>query len=99
MYRAAPDGGGKCEAVVYSNFEAPKMGKKFGGVAASIEYEYALTDGASAIDTIQAGVPVRNGLMGVIRTAGTETFRLPDPNPGGATVINVPGSFHNVSGI
>ena len=23
---------------------------------------------------------------------------MPDPNPGGATVINVPGSFHSMSG-
>jgi hypothetical protein len=27
-----------------------------------------------------------------------ETFKLPDPNPGGATIINVLGSFHGVDG-
>ena len=95
---ADPAGGDMVEAMVYSNVEAPTMGKKFGGAAANDEFEYALTNGSISVDTSTAGVPARVGLTGVTRTAGTETFKLPDPNPGGATNILVPGSFHGVSG-
>ena len=92
---ADPAGGDMYEAVVYSNVEAPKMGKKFGGTAANDEYQYALTDGALTAAQI---APANVALTGVTRTAGTETFKLPDPNPGEATVINVPGSYHGVAG-
>ena len=92
---ADPVGGDMYEAVVYSNVEAPTQGKKFGGAAANDEYEYALTDGALPAASI---VAANVALTGVTRTAGTETFKLPDPNPGEATVINVPGSYHGVSG-
>ena len=37
-------------------------------------------------------------MSGVTRKAGTETFNLPDPNPGGADFISVPGMLHGVSG-
>ena len=43
---ADPAGGDMVEAYVYSNVQAPTMGKKFGGAAANNEFEYALTDGA-----------------------------------------------------
>ena len=95
---ADPAGGDMVEAVVYSDVEAPKQGKKFGGAAANDEFEYALTNGVLAADTSTAGYPARVALTGVTRTAGTETFKLPDPNPQGATMIPVPGSFHGVSG-
>ena len=97
-YTAAPTGGDMYEAVVYSNVEPPKQSKKFGGAAANDEFEYGLTDGALAIDTSTAGVSARIALTGVTRTAGTETFKLPDPNPNDATAITVPGSYHGVSG-
>ncbi|MDE0282030.1 MAG: hypothetical protein OXN16_13300 [Gammaproteobacteria bacterium] len=92
---------GTYEAYVYSNVGMPTQGKKFGSadaVTADGDFQYQLTDGATAVDTSGAGVPARVALTGVTRTAGTETFNLPDPNPGGATIINVPGSFHGVSG-
>ena len=95
---AAPPGGASVEAMVYSNVEAPKMGKKFGGAAANDEFQYALTSGGITVDTSTTAVQARVALTGVTRTAGTETFKLPDPNPGGATVINVLGSHHGVSG-
>ena len=95
---ADPAGGDSVEAVVYSDVEAPKPGKKFGGAAANNEFEYALTNGMITVATDTAGVPARIALTGVTRTAGTETFKLPDPNPQGATMITVPGSFHGVSG-
>ena len=99
--RTSPASEGTYEAVVYSNIAAPTPGKKFGSAAATTPtgaYEYQLTAGALAVDTSTAGVPARVALTGVTRTAGTETFNLPDPNTGGATIINVPGSYHGVSG-
>ena len=97
--RTMPATDGMYEAVVYSNVEAPTMGKKFVGAAADDEFEYALTNGRFiTVDTSTAGVPARVALSGVTRTAGTETFNLPDPNPQGLTAIPVPGSFHGVSG-
>ena len=42
--------------------------------------------------------PGRVSLSGVTRTAGTETFSLPDPNTGNQQDINVSGSYHGVSG-
>ncbi len=93
---ADPAGGDSYEAVVYSNVGEPTMGKKFGGAAANDEFEYALTNGALPSNT--AWVASRVALTGVTRTAGTETFKLPTPNPSGAVNILVPGSYHGVSG-
>ena len=97
MY-ADPAGGDSYEAVVYSNVEARKMGKKFGGAAANNEFEYELTNGATVIDTGTAGVQARVALTGVTRTAGTETFKLPSSNPNDEMTITVDGSYHGVSG-
>jgi hypothetical protein len=95
-----PAGGDMVEAYVYSNVEAPTRGKKFGGAAANDEYEYALTAGAlTNAQLTDAANVARIALPSVTRTAGTETFNLPDPNPNGVTIINVSGSFHGVSGI
>ena len=101
---AAPNGDGTYEAVVYSNVGAPTQGKKFGSAAAVTDdgaYQYQLdaaSNTAHTIDTSTAGVSARIALPGVTRTAGTETFNLPDPNTGGATNILVSGSYHGVSG-
>ena len=43
-------------------------------------------------------MPANVAFTCVTRTAGTETFNLPDPNPGSVTVILIPGSYHGVSG-
>ena len=105
-----PVGGDMYEAVVYSNVEAPTQGRKFGsaspGTGADRAFEYTLNnDGVlTAAEADGVGgtgttfVAGRVALSGVTRTAGTETFTLPDPNPGEATVITVPGSYHGVSG-
>ena len=100
-YMAEPDGAaGMYEAIVYSNVEAPTQGKKFGSAATvpNDNYEYQLTNGAVAVDTSVTGVPARVDLTDVTRTSGTETFKLPDPNPKGETIIDEPGSYHGVSG-
>ncbi len=102
---ADPAGGDMVEAMVYSNVADPTQGKKFGGATANDEFEYALTDGAltnaqltAAASGTTPAAASRIVLTGVTRTAGTETFELPDPNPTGISVITVPGSFHGVSG-
>lgn len=65
MYTAATDESGAHAAAIHLNFEARTMGKKFGGAAANGEYEYALTDGALAVDSTQPEVPTRVALAGV----------------------------------
>ena len=95
-FTAEPADDGMYEAVVYSHIGEPTEGPKFN--AGTSEGAYDLTDGATAVDTSTAEVQARVVLPGVTRTAGTETFMLPDPNPGNQQVINVPGSFHGVSG-
>ena len=95
---ADPAGGDMYEAYVYSNVEPAKQGRKFGSAAAVTDagaFEYQLTSGALPSASFEAS---RVAFKGVTRTAGTEPFHLPDPNPGSATVINIPGSYHGVSG-
>ena len=95
---ADPAGGDSYEAYVYSDVEAPTMGKKFGSAAAVTPtgaYQYQLTDGALPAAQF---VAMNVDFTSVTRTAGTETFRLPDPNPSGADVILIPGTYHGVSG-
>ena len=91
---------GTYEAVVYSNVEAPKQGRKFGSrdaVTTTGAFEYQLENGALAL-TSGTNDGKRVAFTGVTRTAGTEMFSLPDPNPSGATTILIPGSYHGVSG-
>ena len=98
---ADPAGGDEYEAIVYSNVEAPTMGRKFGSPAAVTPtgaYEYQLNANGALALTSGTDDGERVAFTGVTRTAGTETFELPDPNPGSATVINIPGSYHGVSG-
>ena len=104
MYTASPTGGGTYEAVVYSNVGAPTQGLKFGSAATNSDYEYVLDaadrngNANKALTYAAADHAALVSLPGVTRTAGTETFHLPDPNNGGAQYINVPGMLHGVSG-
>ena len=97
---ADPAGGDMIEAMVYSNVEEPTQGRKFGnatpGTGDTRAYEYPLTAGVYNVAENTADAKI--ALTGVTRTAGTETFHLPDPNPGGTTTIIIPGSYHGVSG-
>ena len=98
---ADPAGGDSYEAVVYSNVEAPKMGRKFGSTAAVTTtgaFEYQLNAAGALALTSGTNDGENVAFTGVTRTAGTETFKLPDPNPGGAVTITIPGSYHGVSG-
>ena len=65
---ADPAGGDMVEAMVYSNVEAPKQGKKFGGAAANNEFEYALTSGVT--DSTAA---VQNGEVSIATGLATTT--------------------------
>ena len=107
---ADPAGGDMYEAVVYSNVEAPTMGRKFGAetvteIDATREFQYDLDGGsltnaqltAAASGTTPAAAS-RIVLNGVTRTAGMESFNLPANNPSGISVITVSGSFHGVAG-
>ena len=96
---ADPAGGDSYEAIVYSNVEAPKMGRKFGSdaaVTATGAFEYQLNDNDELASA--SFVPANVAFTGVTRTAGTETFNLPDPNDVSQTRIRIPGSYHGVSG-
>ena len=106
-YAAEPDGDGMYEAMVWSNVGEPKMGRKFGSAAAVTEggaYEYELDaadrngNANKALTIVPATHAASVSLPSVTRTAGTETFNLPDPNPRGVQFINVPGMLHGVSG-
>jgi len=94
---------GTYEAHVYSHIEKT-MGDKFGQVGmetAATGYEYGLTsDGVlvAGISLVDATAQGRITLDGFARTAGTETYKFPENNPGNAQLILVPGSFHGVPG-
>ena len=98
MY-ADPAGGDMVEAVVYSNVEAPKMGKKFGGAAANDEFEYPLVSGRLAVDTSSTAAYVSLvGGSSFDQSAGVKRFPLPKPNPNVESVVTVSGTFHGVPG-
>ena len=102
-YTAEPANDGTYEANVYSYVGKPTKGKKFNA-------GYTLTEGRTAAIDTAAGLAYDGGtpsptdtqkriaFTGVTRSAGTETFKLPEPNPSGETNILIPGSFHGVSG-
>ncbi len=91
-FTASPDGGGTYEAVVYSNVGEPTEGAKFSDT-------YTLTDGRTGdVTSLTGHAASRVASPSFDHSAGTKTFNLPDPNPGGATIINVAGSYQGVSG-
>ena len=82
---------GTYEAMVYSNVGEPEEGEKF-------NVQYTLTDGAVAVDTTGTDIAGRVASSHFDQSAGLKRFKLPDPNPSGATMITVAGSYHGVSG-
>ena len=89
---ADPDGGDMYEAVVYSDVGDPTPGDKF-----SKKYTNNLTDGVLNTSTTEGDASLVAS-PSFDQSAGTKTFKLPDPNPNGETIINIPGSFDGVSG-
>ena len=96
------DDAGSYEAIVYGNVGEPTKGKKFGGPTAPTaddDFQYQVTDGAlTGVTLTDAAQAERIDLTNVTRTSGTETFKLPAPNPGNVQNIMVPGTFHGVAG-
>ena len=99
--------GSTYEAIVYSNPGEPTMGKKFGSaaaVAADGDFQYQLDaadrngNANKALTYAAADHAALVVLPSVTRSAGTETFKLPEENPGGTQYITLSGSLHGVSG-
>ena len=91
---ATTGAGDTYEAIVYSNVGDPTPGKKFGGVAANDEFEYALTNGMITVDTAQDGVSGRVDSPDFDQSAGTKEF----PKPTNNLAVMISGSYHGVSG-
>ena len=87
----AAAGGDSYEAVVFSNVEAMKEGKKFGNVTTGNAFQYELnTDGALPSTLF---MPADVAFTGVTRTAGTETFESMN-----MVSVMIRGSYHGVDG-
>ena len=103
---ADPAGGDMVEAYVYSNVEAPEMGKKFGkivtGSDAAEGYEYPLSSNHGGVNLANPTAPgdADKVDLDITRTAGVETWTTEDvgPTPSGTPSIPIPGSYHGVSG-
>ncbi|MDD9993972.1 MAG: hypothetical protein OXP75_19415 [Rhodospirillales bacterium] len=103
---ADPAGGDMVEAYVYSNVEAPEMGKKFGkivtGSDAAEGYEYPLSSNHGGVNLANPTAPgdADKVDLDITRTAGVETWTIEDvgPTPSGTPSIPIPGSYHGVSG-
>ena len=85
---ADPAGGDSYEAVVYSNIGKPTEGAKISTI---------LSEGVVSNDTLTGNAPLVAS-SSFNQSAGKKEFKLPDPNPSGATKINVVGSYSGVSG-
>ena len=98
-YEASPDGGGTYEAHVYSNIETPE-GKKFGHAdSPNDEFQYQLVNGELSESDTEAETNAKLvASPSFDHTAGVKQFKLPSPNPSGATKVTFSGSFNGVSG-
>ena len=92
-HTAKPEGDGTYTARLYSNVGEPTMGAKFN----------TLTNFDATTETLP-GTELGATNSGRIASpqfdhgAGGKEFELPDPNPQGETVINIPGSYYGVAG-
>ena len=93
---AKPDGDGTYTARLYSNVGEPTQGAKFNsGITGITE-----TTAGSGVYTVpvDAANSDRVASPQFYHSAGNKEFELPDPNPSGETVINIPGSYYGVAG-
>ncbi len=94
-FTAEPDGAeGTYEAVVYSYVGEPTVTE---GQAFNVAYTANITDGVLAVTDV-TDYQEQVASSSFDQSAGTKTFPLPDPNPQGASRINISGSFHGVPG-
>ena len=91
-YTDAP-GGDSVEAVVYSNVEDPKPGKKFGSLTTvpNDNYQYQLVAGSVTVGEDNAALV---GGSSFDHSAGTKEFEL----PANMVAVMLPGTYHGVSG-
>ena len=95
LFRSFPKG--TLEAIVYSDIEEPKQGKKFGSPTANDNYEYTLdatNNTELTISTSDTAVQERIARSSFDQTAGKKEFKLPD----NTKRVLIPGSYHGVLG-
>ena len=98
-YTAEPDDDGMYEARVYSNVGAPTMGAKFNsGSTGDDNVGFDTTDGVLTFAAEQ-NLAARISSPSFDHNAGYKTFKLPDPNPSGADIITISGSYYGVAGM
>ena len=94
--RTKPASEGMYEAVVYSNVEPAKQGRKFGSAdtpTAANDFQYQLTNGVLA-ETTTEGTASLVGDAGSDQSAGVKSYKLPT----NTVAVMVSGTFHGVSG-
>ncbi|MDE0281779.1 MAG: hypothetical protein OXN16_11990 [Gammaproteobacteria bacterium] len=96
-HTAEVDNDGTYTARLYSNVGEPTMGAKFNSGTGDGNVGFTLTAGV-----LTAGFDAANASRIASpmfdHAAGSKSFELPDPNPNGETVINIPGSYYGVMG-
>ena len=88
---------GTYTARVYSNVGEPKQGAKFNSGSGADGVGFTLEKGVLTTG-FDAGNASRVASPQFDHSAGNKEFELPDPNPGGLTKINIPGSYYGVAG-
>ena len=96
-------GAGTYTAHLYSDVGEPEPGPKINagvpGVGFALVNNRVLLDGPVGPPVqLNRDVPERIASPQFDHTAGTKTFKLPDPNPSGETIINIRGSYYGVEG-
>ena len=94
---ADPAGGDMVEAVVYSNVGDPTPGAKFNSGTGDGNVGFATTDGVLTFAADQ-NTATRIASPSFDHSAGSKTFKLPDPNTNGATMVTIAGSYYGVAG-
>ncbi|MDE0523894.1 MAG: hypothetical protein OXH79_18260 [Boseongicola sp.] len=97
-FTAEPTDDGVYEAVVYSYVGEPKEGAKFNSGTDGIGF--VLDTGSEDTVTLTADLNVGSRIASprFTHAAGDHTFKLPENNPTGQTMIPVSGSYYGVAG-
>ena len=93
-----PAGGDMVEAYVYSNVGEPTQGAKFNSGDGAGNVGFATIAGVLTLAEA-TNLATRIASPSFDHTAGTKTFKLPESNPQGETIITIPGSYYGVSGM
>ena len=98
--RTSPAAEGMYEAVVYSNVGEPTKGAKFNSGTGDGNVGFDLDSGSDDTVTFTTGLNEGAKIASPMFThsAGSHTFKLPEDNPGGLTMIPIDGSYYGVEG-